>query len=144
MAIESLAEKSIDLKGPVIPVTKEKTEKDLGFKIDIESQNVICPAGTESKKFHILPSGKVDASFLKNVCNICNRKDVCKPQPRGKIYSQRPVNKFLSDRRELMKSDEYQKDLHLRNGIEGTLSGLVRGQKIRRLKFKGKLKGRFK
>ena len=141
--IESLAEKSIDLKGPVMPVTNEKTEKDLGFKIDIENQKVICPTGTESKKFHILPSGKVDASFPKDVCNVCNHKDVCKPQPRGKIYAQRPTNKILSDRRELMKSEGYQKDLHLRNGIEGTISGLVRGQKIRRLKFKGQLQAKM-
>jgi transposase len=141
--IEKLAEEQIDLKGPVAPVTKEKTEKDIGFTIDLEGKKVICPEGKESKTFRVEPSGKIGASFKKEDCQSCPHKDLCKPQPRGKIYSQRQENKILNDRRELLKSEEYKKSLHLRNGIEGTLSGLVRGQKIRRLKYKGKLKGQL-
>jgi hypothetical protein len=140
--IESLAEKGIEIKGPVAPVTKQKQEKDEGFAINIELQNVICPKGVESKHFHIDPSGRIKASFPKENCLNCSRKEICQPQPRGKIYEQRPENKVLSARREKMLDPEYQKDLHRRKGIEGTLSGLVRGQKIRRLKYRGK--ARFK
>lgn len=141
--IEKLAEEKIDLKGPVAPATKEKTEKHFGFTVDIEAGKVICPEGKESKNFRIEPSGKIGARFRKEDCKECPRKDICKPPPGGKIYVQRQENKILIDRRELLKSDAYQRDLHLRNGIEGTLSGLVRGQKIRRLRYRGKLKGQL-
>lgn len=141
--IELLAEKEIELKGPVAPVTKQKQEKDEGFAINIELQKVICPEGIESKHFHIDPSGRIKASFPKKDCLACSRKEICQPQPRGKIYEQRPENKTLSVRRKKMLDPAYQKDLHRRNGIEGTLSGLVRGQKIRRLKYRGKAKGQL-
>ena len=141
--IESLAEKEIEIKGPVAPVTKKKQEKDEGFIINIELQNVICPEGIESKHFHFDPIGRINASFPKKDCLACSRREICQPQPKGKIYEQRLENKVLSARREKMQDPEYQKDLHRRNGIEGTLSGLVRGQKIRRLKYRGKAKGQL-
>ena len=42
-----------------------------------------------------------------------------------------------------MKDSDYKKDLHHRNGVEGTISGLVRGQKMRKCRYKGKEKSRL-
>ena len=39
-----------------------------------------------------------------------------------------------------MNTEEFKEDMHKRNGIEGTLSGLVRGQGMRTCRFIGKAK----
>jgi IS5 family transposase len=52
-------------------------------------------------------------------------------------------NKTLAERRKRMETSAYKKDLHHRNGIEGTLSGLVRGQKMRRSRYRGKEKNQL-
>lgn len=141
--IESLASQSIEMKGPVQPHSREKQEKDIGFEVDVENKRVICPAGHYSKHFHVREDGRVGASFPKKHCLVCPRKGICQPQPRGKIYEQRPENKTLEKRREQLKDPDYLRDLHKRNGIEGTISGLVRGQNWRRSRFCGLQKTRL-
>ena len=141
--IEALGNEGIDLKGEVPLATKEKSEKDQGFIINLEEQKAICPEGVESKDFKLDITDKVRASFPSVLCSICLRREVCKPNPRGKIYEQRLENKTLAERREKMKDPDYKKDLHHRNGIEGTLSGLVRGQKMRRSRYRGKGKNQL-
>lgn len=39
-----------------------------------------------------------------------------------------------------MMTPEYKIDMHKRNGIEGSISGLVRGQGLRRSRYRGKSK----
>lgn len=141
--IESLAGHGIELKGPVIPATKSKTEKDIGFTVLLDEQKVICPQGVESKHFHVDPRKKLSASFPQQTCAICPRRETCKPNPRGKIYEQKVENKTLNERREKLNDPAYKKDLFHRNGIEGTLSGLVRGQRMRRSRYRGMAKSRL-
>src|SRR5215210_1876337 len=141
--IKDLAKESIDLKGPVQPNTRELSEKNKGFKIDLEQEKVTCPAGVGSKHFHLDHQGKARASFPKESCIQCHRRDICKPQPRGKIYEGKPESKILAERREKLQTPEYRRDLHHRNGIEGTLSGLVRGQSWRRCRYRGKNKAQL-
>jgi len=141
--IEELQEASIEMKGPVHPGSKEKSGKNQGFEIDLIAGKVICPMGVESKHFHRDPEGKVGASFPKEACSICTRKDICKPELRGKIYEARPENQILAKRRIKMEDPEYKRDIRKRNGVEGTISGLVRGQSWRRCRYRGKAKARL-
>ena len=141
--IEQLRQSAIEMKGPVQPGLKEKTRKNSGFTIDLDAKKVICPMGIESKHFHRDPEGKVGASFPKEACQDCERREICKPEPRGKIYEARPENQTLAKRRKQLEDPEYKKDLHKRNGVEGTISGLVRGQNWRRCRYRGKAKGRL-
>lgn len=141
--IEALQNDSIELKGPVQPVSREAIEKNAGFSIDLDRKVVNCPAGVESKHFHSDPNGKIGASFPKASCLQCSRRNICKPEPRGKYFTGRPENKMLTQRREQMKDTAYLRDLQKRNGIEGTLSGLVRGQGWRRSRFCGLPKTRL-
>ena len=141
--IDELEKSAIEMKGPVHPGSKEKAEKNSGFTIDLDAKKVICPMGVESKHFHRDPEGKVGASFPKEACQACERREACKPEPRGKIYEARPENQTLAKRRKQMEDPEYKKDLHKRNGIEGTISGLVRGQNWRRCRYRGKAKARL-
>jgi len=141
--IEQLQKSSIEMKGPVHPGSKIKAEKNIGFEIDLALKIVTCPMGETSKHFHKDPEGKVRASFPKKTCQDCLRKEICKPEPRGKIYEARPENQILSERRKKMEDPKYKRDLHKRNGVEGTISGLVRGQNWRRCRYRGKAKAQL-
>jgi hypothetical protein len=79
----------------------------------------------------------------KEECNICIHRNICKPEKRGKKIVIRPENEVLKRRREEMKTKEFKEDNHKRNGIEGTISGIVRGQGLRRSRYRGKSKTRL-
>ena len=106
-------------------------------------KKVICPTGVDSKHFKRYPDGKVRASFPTASCQGCERREICKPEPRGKIYEARLENQIFAERRKQMEDPEYKKDLYKRNGIEGTISGLVRGQNWRRCRYRGKAKAQL-
>ena len=46
-------------------------------------------------------------------------------------------------RRKLMRTEEFKKDMHHRNGIEGTHSELVRGYGLRQARYRGSNKTRL-
>jgi len=134
----------VDLKGPVSPKPiKETLEKNKGFDYSIENKNVTCPLKIESKKCVLRKDRKIFASFPQERCHQCTRKDICLPEKRGKQIEFRPECDILAQRRKLMKTDEFKEDMHKRNGIEGTISGLVRGQGMRKIRYKGKAKAQL-
>ena len=142
--IEQASQLDVEMKGPVAPrPTKETQEKNKGFNFDRERNAVVCPTKIYSKKCTIFEGGYISASFPQNECRQCDRRDICQPEIRGKQVSFRDEHDILKTRREMMKTDEFKKDMHKRNGIEGTLSGLVRGQGMRRLRYRGLAKGRL-
>ena len=141
--IKILKSKAVDLKGEVMPISNAKATKDLDFEIRLEENKVICPMGIESKFFRHKPNRTVSASFPKQACIQCLRREICQPKKRGKIYIQRPTNPTLDQRRKQLEDPVYRKDLNHRNGVEGTISGLVRGQKLRRCRYRGKAKGQL-
>jgi hypothetical protein len=141
--IKNLADKSIDLRGEVMPAVSKKSSENVGFEIRLTDSKVVCPMGIDSKFFRNKPNGTVSASFPIEACLQCSRREACKPEPRGKIYIQRPENETLSQRRSQLEDPAYRKDLNHRNGVEGTISGLVRGQNIRRCRYRGYSKSRL-
>lgn len=143
--IDVLKEKSVDLKGPVMPMpTKGRTkEKNIGFQADLNKETVTCPAGSESKKFTYRAQNKISGIFDTTDCTPCKQKEICQPEPSGKVILIKVISETLAKRREEMESLEFKKDMYKRNGIEGTLSGLVRGQGMRRSRFRGKAKLRL-
>jgi transposase len=142
--IRDSAERSIIIEGPVQKQAgNRRKEKNQGFKVEVEKQKVICPMGIESQKYNRRKSEKVYAVFPKNQCNECIRRSICEPAPRGKSLEVRIPDRILEQRRQQMADPEYKKELHKRNGIEGTISGLVRGQNWRRSRYRGKCKTRL-
>ena len=73
-------------------------------------------------------------------CGACREKENCAPESQGKLVVLRPESELLKQRRALMETQEFKTEMHRRNGIEGTLSGLVRGQGMRRSRHRGKNK----
>jgi len=139
--IENLMSKNVEMRGPVAPVPKkETTEKNQGFSLDQDKKNIICPAGIKSEKLTIKKVGTHLARFPKEECSKCERIKICQPEKKGKKVEIMFESDILKKRRELMTTYEFKKDMHQRNGIEGTISGLVRGQGMRRSRYRGKIK----
>jgi hypothetical protein len=138
--IEEASKQSIELKGPVAPLPKkEKLEKNKGFEFDEWKKVVICPMKVCSRKCIMRPGDgeHIAATFPQSECVTCTRKNICQPEVRGKRIVFRKVSKILTERRKQMETEAFKKDMHHRNGIEGTLSGLVRGQGLRRMRYRG-------
>ena len=140
--IEALASAGVELKGPVMPVPTKKRahEKNQGFAHEKRHEKIICPQGKRTSKLRQWQDGRVSGTFAKEDCEECPQSEVCQPEPRGKRIAIRPESDLLSQRRALMGTEEFKRDMHKRNGIEGTLSGLVRGNGMRRSRFRGKSK----
>lgn len=141
--IEEAAKRGVTVEGPVKKNSNRVKEKNKGFKIDLEQKKAICPQGIESIKFNEKKPDNVYAKFPKNSCADCDRKSICEPELRGKRIEMKRPNPILEQRRKQMKDPGYNRDLHKRNGIEGTLSGLVRGQSWRRSRYRGKDKSQL-
>ena len=139
--IEELARQSIDLKGPVVPEpSKQPKLENQGFTYDAESHVLRCPMGIEAEKISFQEPDKIHGRFAAKTCMNCERRDACAPQKRGKQITLRKLSETLKTRREAMQTDAFKKEMHKRNGIEGTISGLVRGQRLRRSRYRGKTK----
>lgn len=139
--IKDAALKGVELKGPVAPVPAEKSNaKNVGFTADLDEKTVICPQGKQANITSTWNDGRVRATFAKEACNDCNQIDACAPETKEKVVVVRPESELLRQRRTLMETPEFKIEMHRRNGIEGTLSGLVRGQGMRRSRHRGKNK----
>ena len=142
--IGDLSSIGIELQGPVVPLKSIKKPENEGFEVDIESNKTKCLAGKVAEKNHLIEGGaKMKSRFSSSDCVECPRRDICKPQIRGKQVELRIPNRHLKLRREQMETEEFKNDMNSRNGIEGTLSGLVRGQGLRNCRFRGKNKTRL-
>lgn len=138
--IKNLENNDIALKGPVMPISLERENKNKGFEIIPEEKKVICPQGVTSKRYNDQRKELISASFPEDACEKCTRREVCSPEKHGKIYTTRPEDKILNKRRQEMETEVFKEDMHKRNGVEGTLSGLIRGQGMRRTRYRGKSK----
>lgn len=137
-----MAADNIELQGPVGPATKFKKSENSGFRM--ESKKAVCPENKVAERNTILENGKVmNARFSPKDCTNCSRSALCKPQLRGKQISFRVPNQTLAERRQKMGTEAFKNDMHSRNGIEGTLSGLIRGQGLRTSRYRGKNKTRL-
>jgi len=133
------------LRGPVIPLPATETtkEKNRGFKANLKKRQIVCPTGKKSVHFANHRGGKVYGSFSNLDCRPCSKRVICQPAPRGKCILMHPTNELLTKRRAEMATVKFKKEMYQRNGIEGTISGLVRGQGLRRSRYCGKAKTRI-
>ena len=135
------ASKGVVLKGPVAPIPGEKsTSKNAGFSVNLAEKTVTCPQGEQSDITWQWSDGRVRATIPNESCDVCKEMEKCVPEPGGKLVVLRPESELLNLRRALMETQEFKNEMHRRNGIEGTISGLVRGQGMRRSRHRGKNK----
>ena len=133
--------KGVELKGPVAPIPGKKSNaKNKGFSANLAEKTVTCPQGEQADITSQWSDGRVRATIPNESCDACIEKENCAPKSQGKLVVLRPESELLKQRRALMETQEFKTEMHRRNGIEGTLSGLVRGQGMRRSRHRGKNK----
>lgn len=115
------------------------------FDVHVEERRAICPAGKQSLQCSRLEekkTGKVNWRFEWSThCHGCALRKRCI----GKDLGHRTLvvgghHTVLQERRREQKSEEFQKRMHERNGIEATHSELVRGHGMRRTRYRGRAK----
>ncbi|RPJ60128.1 MAG: hypothetical protein EHM23_11500 [Acidobacteria bacterium] len=119
------------------------------FDVQVEERSALCPAGQPSTnccRLETKSTGKVEYRFEWNnsICQSCPLRPECvSPGQKHRTILVRELHSLLQARRREMQTDEFQQEMHRRNGIEGTQSELVRAYGLRRARYRGKAKVRL-
>jgi len=143
-AITQASEEGWDLMGPAQPPPTNEAKVYLidAFDVNITERRAVCPQGkisTECSKLTERDSGKVTYRFeFGRQCRSCSVKHLCVPkgQPHRMIRVG-ALHEALQQRRREQQTPEFKLRTQQRNGIEGTISELVRGHALRRARYKG-------
>jgi len=112
------------------------------FQVKVEERTAVCPAGktsTQCSRLEEEAAGKVNFRFeFSTHCHDCLLGGTCL----GKDQKHRTIvvgehHTPLQARRKEQRSEAFQQRMKHRNGIEGTQSELVRGQGMRRARYRG-------
>lgn len=115
------------------------------FQIDLLQQQATCPAGQTSRIWSPRPAtpgapAGIQIRFDGATCGACAFFGQCTSSPKGRSLSLHPYREALEARRGEAQSAAFLKRLHLRAGIEGTISELVRAHGLRRARYRGQPK----
>lgn len=145
-SIQQAKEEGWKLMGPAQPSASraglDKAYRIEAFDVSISERKAICPEGKTSTQCSELTqqeSGKVTYRFeFGRHCRDCPVRSVCVPstQPHRTIVVG-ALHETLQQRRREQQSPEFKLLMQQRNGIEGSISELVRGHGLRRARYKG-------
>ena len=112
------------------------------FHIDEAAQQVTCPAehtnSLWSEKHNPdRQETKVIVRFNAKTCQQCHFFGQCTSSPRGRSLTLHPHREILAARRAEALTNDFLDKLHLRAGIEATISELVRGYDFRSARYRG-------
>ena len=152
--IESSREQyQIDLRGYVSTSNSRKPEgfRLQDFEIDVQQQQAECPAGRQAVRWVRQPPERQKHKriayrvWFGTGCRLCVffAKGFCTTDRRGRALDISPYHDTLQARRREMKSEQFIQEMHTRNGIEGTISELVRAHGARRSRYRGMVKNRL-
>ena len=118
------------------------------FQVNVERRYAICPTGKTSTQCARLVAGETGAITYRfewcGHCQSCAVKEACLHKgERDRMLRVNEHHTLTQARRKLMRTEEFKKDMHHRNGIEGTQSELVRGYGLRRARYRGNKKTRL-
>jgi transposase len=135
-----------DLLGPAQPSPGTPKQPKLyrieSFDVSITKRQAVCPQGkisTEGSKLTERDSGKVTYRFeFGRQCRNCIVKHLCVPEGQPhRMIRVGALHEALQQRRREQQTEEFKLRMHQRNGIEGTISELVRGHGMRRARYRG-------
>jgi hypothetical protein len=123
---------SRELMGPTIPSPNRGVYTADAFQVNVERRYAICPSGKTSTQCARMEAGKTGRITYRfewcGLCQSCAVKGVCLHKgERDRMLRVNEHHTLTQARRILMRTEEFKKDMHHRNGIEGTQSELVRG-----------------
>jgi transposase len=139
-------EEGRELVGPAQPSGHKGTGyRTEDFDVSVEARRAFCPAGKESTQCSRLAekqSGKVSYRFEWSThCHGCALREQCVGS--GQKHRTLVVGEHhtaLQERRREQTTEAFSQRMHVRNGIEGTQSELVRAHGLRRARYRGKAK----
>ncbi len=140
------AERGIELLGNPLQDTQSPAGFRQGnFHIDEQAQQAVCPAGQKSRVWAIRQSPRqerpaIQIRFPAEACRCCSFFGKCTTSKQGRSLTLHPYRAALLARRQEAQMPSFQKRLHLRAGIESTLSEAVRGHGLRRARYRGRIK----
>jgi Transposase DDE domain/Transposase domain (DUF772) len=140
------AEKGINLMGiPLEDTQRPEGLRQADFEIDMEQKQARCPAGQLSQVWSEKtdPEGgppEILVRFPSATCRACPHFGRCTRSCQGRSLTLHPFRDALLARRAEAKTEAFRKRLHLRAGVEGTLSELVRAHGIRHARYRGSKK----
>lgn len=111
------------------------------FDVDVANRKAVCPGGHESRQCSRLENqqtGQVDYRFeWAGLCDECPLQKQCTRSRSGRrMVVVGEHHDDLQQRRREMTTDDFKKQMHQRNGIEGTVSEFARGGG-RRTRYRG-------
>lgn len=113
------------------------------FAIDEAARQATCPDEQTSRVWSQRRTGQIQIRFDAQRCQPCRFFGVCTQSPQGRSLTLHPHRLALIQRRAEAKTPAFLEKLHLRAGIEGTISELVRSYGLRRARYRGQAKLRL-
>lgn len=137
-----------ELMGPALPSANRGVYPSEAFEVNVERRYAVCPAGKTSTQCARMKAGKTGRVTCRfewcGCCQDCTLKVQCLHKgERDRMLRVNEHHTFSQARWRLMRTAEFKKDMHHRNGIEGTHSELVRGYGLRRARYRGNEKVRL-
>jgi transposase len=149
-SLNDAREQGWELRGPA-PASPDRGKVFTveAFDVHVEERYATCPAAQRSSNCSRLEeqsTGDVDyrMEWSNTVCGPCPLRAQCvSAGQEHRTFVVGELHSLLQDRRREMQTDAFQKDMHRRNGIEGTQSELVRGYGLRQSRYRGQAKVRL-
>jgi len=147
--IATSAKRGTNLVGPPPQDTHLRPGfQQVDFVIDELAQQATCPQGQVSRSWRPQPdpAGEpptVVIRFRGAQCRACPAFGHCTRNPKGRSLELHPYRDVLQARRAEAATDSYRHKMHLRAGIEATISELVRTHGLRRARYRGAAKQRL-
>ena len=143
------ADQGINLMGiPLDDTQAPEGFRQSDFSIDTPAKRAICPAGQANRVWAAKhnPQGgpaQIQIRFDGATCRACPFFGRCTRSPQGRSLTLHPYRAALLARRAEAQTAVFRQQLHLRAGIEGTISELVRAHGLRRARYRGLCKQRL-
>lgn len=149
-ALKDAREEGRELRGPA-PASPDRGKVFTveAFDVHVEERYAVCPAAQRSSNCSRLEAqrtGKVDyrIEWSKTICGPCPLRAQCVSTGQNhRTLVVGELHSLLQARRREMQTDAFKKEMHRRNGIEGTQSELVRGYGLRQARYRGRSKVRL-
>jgi transposase len=143
------AERGITLMGvPLADTQAPAGFRQTDFQIDLVARQATCPAGQPSQlwreKQH--PGGgppQILIRFAGGICRSCPCFGQCTQSAQGRSLTLHPYRAALLTRRAEAQTPAFREKLHLRAGIEGTISELTRAHGLRHARYRRLFKQRL-
>jgi len=143
------AQMGINLMGvPLADTQGPEGFRQADFQIDETGEAASCPAGQRStvcgrRKGKQGGPPYTQLRFAGSTCRQCRFFGQCTTSSQGRSLTLHPHRLLLYKRRAEALTEEFQERMHIRAGVEATVSELARGHGLRRARYRGEVKLRL-